>query len=85
MTPARSVDRRSASLASPATKRHQVVAVVLVGLLLRLLRVPARWSVTAWLYSAYPADTVQALQEVDGLGLLRLLFGHLQSSGCLEA
>ncbi len=45
------------------TRRRQILAVVLVALLLRLLRVPPRWSVTAWLYAAYPADTVQALRD----------------------
>ncbi|RME27791.1 MAG: hypothetical protein D6798_03780 [Deltaproteobacteria bacterium] len=45
------------------TAKGRVAAVVLVGLLLRLLRLPPRWSVTAWLYAAYPADTVQALRD----------------------
>ena len=33
-----------------------------MALLLRLPRMPARWGATAWLYAAYPWETVQALR-----------------------
>ncbi|NOY27287.1 MAG: hypothetical protein GXP62_15575 [Oligoflexia bacterium] len=48
----------------PARSRLVVLALPLtvgLALLLRVLRVPPRWCANAWLYAAYPWQTVQAL------------------------
>ncbi|MCK6505980.1 hypothetical protein L6R53_21775 [Myxococcota bacterium] len=48
--------------APPGSPRWAPWLVLALALALRLPRIPARWGATAWLYAAYPWETVQALR-----------------------
>jgi hypothetical protein len=45
----------------PPSRRSLALIAVLVGASLRLLHAPQRWEEVAWLYSAYPGATLDAL------------------------
>lgn len=60
--------------------RRDLALVLGLALVLRLLRVPARWCANTWLYSAYPADTVELLRAGE-LGQALTTFTGLHPPG----
>lgn len=58
-----------------ASHRVAMAGIILLGVVLRGLRSVARWHEDAWLYAAYPAETIDLLESGDWAGAATTFMG----------